>query len=77
MIAPGPTSYNPIEINYEGTIQATLALLNQKKIVSISRWDCEVCGMIHMGARPVACDSCGSRDLGQQHDIHCEMNSHW
>ena len=77
MIAPRPTSYNPVEINYEGTLQAVLALLNQKQVVSVPRWDCEVCGMIHMGAQPAECDSCGNSTLSQQPDIHCEMNSHW
>lgn len=77
MIAPGPTSYNPVEINYERSIQAVLALLNQRQAIGVSRWDCEVCGMIHMGARPDTCDSCGSVALSQQPDIHCEMNSHW
>ncbi|MEO9030187.1 MAG: hypothetical protein ABI413_15370 [Ktedonobacteraceae bacterium] len=77
MIAPRPSSYNPMEINHEGAMHAVLALLHQKQVVRISRWDCEICGMIHMGAKPVECDSCGSLALDQQADIHCEMNSHW
>lgn len=77
MIAQRTTSYNPIEINEEGTIQAVLALLSQRHTVSIPRWDCEVCGMIHMGQLPAACDSCGSETLAQHTDIHIEMNNHW
>lgn len=77
MIAPRSTSHNPMEINHEEMVQAVLALLNQRQIQAISRWDCEVCGMIHRGTRPLECESCGHLVLGQQGDIHCEMNNHW
>jgi rubrerythrin len=77
MIAQRNTSYNPIEINEEGTIHTILALLSQRPRVSLSRWDCDVCGMIHMGQPPLTCDSCGSELLTQQPDIHVEMNNHW
>jgi rubrerythrin len=71
------TSYNPMEINEEGTIQAVLAMLSQRHVVSIPRWDCEVCGMIHLGPAPQSCDSCGNQLLARQFDVHCEMNNHW
>lgn len=77
MIAQRNTSYNSMEMNDEGTIQAVLALLNQRRLVSISRWDCDVCGMIHTGQMPFRCDSCGSSALSRQSDIHHEMNNHW
>lgn len=77
MLAPKHTSYDPLEINAEGTIQAVMALLNQKEPMSISRWFCEVCGMIHLGITPLACDSCGHEHLTQQADTHWEMNSRW
>lgn len=77
MIAQRTTSYNPMEINQEGTMQALMALLNQRSQVSLSRWDCDVCGMIHMGQLPLICDSCGSEMLTQQPDVHVEMNNHW
>ncbi|HEY3992706.1 MAG TPA: hypothetical protein VGM01_07465 [Ktedonobacteraceae bacterium] len=77
MIAQRNTSYNPIEINEEGTINAVLALLGQRSHTRLSRWDCDVCGMIHMGHAPLACDSCGSKMLTQQPDVHAEMNNHW
>lgn len=76
MIAQRTTSYNPMEINQEGTMYTLMALLQQSR-VSLSRWDCDVCGMIHMGQAPLACDSCGSELLTQQPDIHIEMNNHW
>jgi rubrerythrin len=77
MIAHRITSHNPIEIDPEETIQAVLALLNQRQAVSMSRWVCEVCGMVHMGQMPRQCDSCGSSALVQQSEIHREMNNHW
>lgn len=77
MIAQRHTSYNPMEINQEGTMHTIMALLSQRGQVSLSRWDCDVCGMIHMGQVPLACDSCGSARLTQQPDIHVEMNNHW
>lgn len=77
MIALRPTSYSPMEISHEGMVQAALALLNQQPVAALSRWDCEVCGMIHMGTKPLECDSCGSTALCQQADIRREMNNHW
>ena len=77
MIAQRNTSYNPMEINQEGAMQTVLALLSQRSTVSLARWDCDVCGMIHMGQPPLACDSCGSEQLTQHSAIHVEMNNHW
>ena len=77
MIAQRTTSYHPLGMNEEGTIQAVMALLNQRRPAGASRWDCDVCGMIHMGQLPLACDSCGSASLSRQPVIHHEMNNHW
>lgn len=41
-------------------------------------WTCEICGMVHSGATPGACDSCGSTDaLALQQDTRPETNSRW
>jgi rubrerythrin len=77
MIAPGNTSHKTTEINEESRMRAVLALLDQRETGSIPRWVCDLCGMIHLGATPLACDSCGNELLTQQADIHCEMNNHW
>jgi rubrerythrin len=45
--------------------------------VTIRRWVCEVCGMVHTGAAPHECESCGVSALVQQPDLHREMSSHW
>lgn len=77
MIAPEHTTYNAVEMNEEGTVQAVLALLNQRQAARVPRWVCDVCGMIHTGVTPLACDSCGSECLTQQADLHREMNHRW
>ncbi len=77
MIAQRNTSYNSTEINEERTMQAVLALLSQRHAVCLARWDCEACGMIHIGQMPQACDSCGNEQLAPQSDIHREINNHW
>ncbi len=41
-------------------------------------WTCEICGMVHSGAAPEACDSCGTTDaIALQQDIRPEVNSRW
>lgn len=77
MIAQRTTNHRPAETGERGYFQAALALLSQRRAVSIPRWICEVCGMVHMGQMPLACDSCGNHTLSQQADIHQEMNNHW
>ncbi|HET8843409.1 MAG TPA: hypothetical protein VFN35_18245 [Ktedonobacteraceae bacterium] len=77
MISHRSASYNPMEFNDEGTIQAVMALLHSKQATNIPRWVCEECGMIHMGPHPLACDSCGHKKLTQQADSHWEMNTRW
>jgi rubrerythrin len=77
MIAPRKANSNSQEINAEATIQAVLALLNQREPISVSRWFCDLCGMIHLETTPLACESCGHEGLSQQIDTPREMNSRW
>lgn len=77
MITHRNTSYHPRDINNEEAIQAILALFSAKQTTNVARWICEECGMIHMGSRPLACDSCGHKHLTQQADLHWEMNARW
>jgi rubrerythrin len=75
MIAQHMITDNKIQKN-EAAVQAAMRLLAQRP--APRRWVCEVCGMLHTGAAPDACDSCGvSMALVQHHDISREMNSHW
>ncbi len=60
----------------EAAVSEAMRLLATRS--SIQRWVCEVCGMVHTGAAPNACDSCGaSSALAQRPDPCREMNSHW
>jgi rubrerythrin len=77
MIAPRKASHNPLEINTEETIQVVLALLQEREPLNTSRWFCDVCGMIHLGATPVACDSCGNEELTKQDDTRYQINTRW
>lgn len=41
-------------------------------------WTCEICGMVHSGASPKACDSCGATNaLALRQDTRPEINSRW
>jgi rubrerythrin len=62
----------------EATVQAAVELLTQKPTIPIYRWVCEVCGMIHTGTKPVACDSCGSDvSLAPLTNFRSEICSRW
>jgi rubrerythrin len=62
--------------NNDAAVSEAMRLLATRP--SIQRWVCEVCGMVHTGAAPGACDSCGaSSALVQRPDSCREMNSHW
>jgi rubrerythrin len=60
-------------------IQEAMRVLEQHhRKPTVQRWVCEVCGMIHTGSLPQACDSCGSDvSLVQLSDFRTEMNSRW
>lgn len=60
----------------EVAVREAMQLLTKRP--SIQQWVCEVCGMIHTGAAPGACDSCGaSSSLVQHLEVCREMNSRW
>jgi rubrerythrin len=77
MIAPGNTGPNARERKEQETDRQAFVLRGWRTPVSLSRWVCDVCGMIHVGAPPLACESCGNELLTQQPDTHSEMNNHW
>ena len=39
-------------------VQQAMHILSEKR--PTYHWVCEVCGMLHTGPAPMACDSCGS-----------------
>jgi len=61
-------------------VQEAMRVLEQHRLnkTNVQRWVCEVCGMIHTGSAPEACDSCGSNvSLVQLSDFRTEISSHW
>ena len=62
------------------------ALEEAKQIVQLydgghsgtQHWACEVCGMVHIGSVPDACDSCGVADaFVPRVDVHSEIGNRW
>lgn len=62
--------------NSGAAVQEAMMLLAARR--TTQRWVCEACGMVHTGAAPEMCDSCGlATALVQQAELHREMNSRW
>ena len=64
----------------DAAIQEAIKVLNQYRVrkTIVQRWVCEICGMIHTGAVPDACESCGtSTSLVHLEEWPYEMNSRW
>ena len=62
--------------NCHAAVQEAMRLLATR--TTAQRWVCEVCGMVHTGAAPKECDSCGATTaLVQQAELHRELHSRW
>ena len=78
MIAQKMITNDAVVTSDEATVQTAVELLTQKPTIPINRWVCEVCGMIHTGNKPAACDSCGSDvSLAPLTDFRSEICSRW
>lgn len=76
MIIQRPITNTTITASRSAAVQEAMHILSATK--PVNRWVCEVCGMLHAGSAPHACDCCGSSDaLVQDHDTPREMNSRW
>ena len=77
MIAQRTKINNGVGTSDDATVQAAVKLLTQKQRIAAYRWVCEVCGMIHTGAVPASCDSCGADASSIVHlaEFPREMNS--
>lgn len=74
MIAQRTKTNNVVEMSDVATVQAAVKLLTRKPVM-LYRWECEVCGMVHTGSLPTACDSCGKEGpLVHRPDMHLEMH---
>ncbi len=71
MVAQRTKTNNAVVTSNDAAVQTVLL---QNRAVMIYRWECEVCGMVHTGPMPAACDSCGKEgSLVHQPDLHQEM----
>ncbi len=76
MIAQKITATTSVAKSNDAAVQEAMQVLARTR-VTVRRWECEVCGMVHTGTAPVACDSCGATSLVRQPDLHREMSSYW
>jgi rubrerythrin len=73
MLAQGTKTNSAVVTSSDAAVQTVLL---QNRAVMIYRWECEVCGMVHTGPMPAACDSCGKEgSLVHQPDLHQEMTA--
>ena len=80
MIAPGAKPTTGVVKDNEVVVQEAMKVINEHRLstTAVRRWVCEVCGMVHTGATPHVCESCGvSTALVQQADVCRELGSHW
>ncbi len=69
------TSTSGTSTDNSAAVQEAIYILSEKR--PIYHWVCEVCGMLHSGSIPTACDSCGSSHaIVPQQDQRREMSSH-
>jgi len=74
MVAQNTITSKTIVHNNNSVIDEAVRVASTGKKIGPQRWVCEVCGMVHTGTRPVACDSCGaSTAIVQKPDQHIEM----
>ena len=76
MIAQKTRTNNVVVTSNDATVQAAVTLLTRNRPVMLRRWECEVCGMVHTGSKPDACESCGKEgSLVHRPDTRYEINS--
>jgi rubrerythrin len=76
MIAQKTNTTRGVAKSNGAAVQEAMNVLARTR-VTVRRWVCEVCGMVHTGTAPDACESCGATALVQQPDLHREMSSRW
>ena len=78
MIAQRKNTNDAVDMSDDATVQAAVTFLKRRPTLLSYRWICETCGMVHAGASPSTCDSCGGTvTLAHQDDICREMGSRW
>ena len=56
MIAQRTKTNNGVVSSNDATVQTSIKLFPQNRALMFYRWECEVCGMVHTGPMPAACD---------------------
>jgi rubrerythrin len=75
MIAQRTKTNNDVVTSNGAPVQTAVNLFSQNRGILPHRWECEVCGMVHTGSKPTACESCGKEgSLVRQPDLHHEMS---
>jgi rubrerythrin len=78
MIAQNIITNDVVMNSDDATVRAAVKLLTSNQSTMLYRWACETCGMVHTGAMPTSCDSCGADvSLVYQSDFRREINSRW
>lgn len=76
MIAQKTKINNGVVTSDEASVQAAVKLLTRTRALMVYRWECAVCGMVHTGPMPAACESCGKEgSLVHQPDTRMEVCS--
>ena len=76
MIAQRTKTNNAVVTSNDAPVQTAVELFSQNRAIMLYRWECKVCGMVHTGPMPAACDSCGKEgSLVHQPDLHQEMTA--
>ena len=76
VIAQTTKTNKAIVTSNDATVQEAVKISPKNRPIMLYRWECEVCGMVHTGPLPAACDSCGKEgSLVHQPDLHQEMTT--
>lgn len=63
----------------ENALQEATAIVRDHEVKGAmhSRWTCEVCGMLHGGAEPTSCDTCGASTFAPALYVRREIGHSW
>ncbi|HET9999590.1 MAG TPA: hypothetical protein VFQ36_01770 [Ktedonobacteraceae bacterium] len=77
MIAQRKLTNRAVVKSDDAAVQAAVTFLTRPTAISY-RWICECCGMVHTGAAPAQCESCGQQvALAHEADLPREWGTHW
>ena len=79
MIAQRKLTNKGVVTSDGAAVQAAVSLFTRRPPIISYRWICECCGMVHTGAVPARCESCGGAEvaLARESDLPREMGTRW